>query len=576
VTTYYVKTGGDDSETGVSGDSAWETVSKVNGETFAAGDSILFNRGDEWSERLVPPSSGNTTSQITFGAFGAGERPIITCRAVFTGSGTEENWVAGVTDVWYLTINSGNPLRVWLDSTEYTEADDEDSVDSDDRWFYGSSGTRLYVYGVSNPFNDQVVEGSIAVQFRNYGVLMDDVGYLTFQELDVRAGINSIALAANVGSVDGLIIEDCDVGMDGSVGVYINGFVAASTCNDGVIRRCTIDSGLALQEPEHGDRTTMNGVMIVANGSNWEAYGNTVKDFYHSGMQIEGITTRESRYNKFHDNTISGASITYMRGVACSGADGTCQFNEFYNNLIQDTTARNQIAGDFNSFYYNIVDTVTNSPMTGNNGTAQGFSLEPLTPDNCHDNKLYNNVIYNTEEEGIRLHTYTTETVYNNDVANNVMMNCGNNTEVDPNGMTDIALVVTNDNDISNNLIRNNLMFSDGVADLVRYRGTDMTVAEFNAAAAQGDTVSGNIGGDPLFTDAGNADFTTASTSPTIDAGVVVGLTTDIIGSPVPQGASPDIGAYENVSSLSRSVEAMSRMVPHLEAYRWGLHPPSD
>jgi len=76
--TYYVDaTSGDDAKDGLSEANAWKTISKVNGESFSAGDSILFKRGEIWREQLTVPSSGSSGSPITFGAYGSGEDPII-------------------------------------------------------------------------------------------------------------------------------------------------------------------------------------------------------------------------------------------------------------------------------------------------------------------------------------------------------------------------------------------------------------------------------------------------------------------------------------------------------------------
>jgi hypothetical protein len=54
----------------------------------------------------------------------------------------------------------------------------------------------------------------------------------------------------------------------------------------------------------------------------------------------------------------------------------------------------------------------------------------------------------------------------------------------------------------------------------------------------------------PLFSNdsssyTNSSDFRLQSTSPAIDAGANVGLTADFEGTPVPQGAAPDIGAFE-------------------------------
>jgi hypothetical protein len=77
-TTYYVAAAGSDSFSGTDAGHPWQTISKVNGSTFSAGDSILFNKGDIWyGTSLTAPSSGSSGSRITFGAYGSGANPII-------------------------------------------------------------------------------------------------------------------------------------------------------------------------------------------------------------------------------------------------------------------------------------------------------------------------------------------------------------------------------------------------------------------------------------------------------------------------------------------------------------------
>jgi len=46
-------------------------------QTFNPGDSILFQRGCLWHEKLLPPSSGSNGSQITFADYGSGNKPIL-------------------------------------------------------------------------------------------------------------------------------------------------------------------------------------------------------------------------------------------------------------------------------------------------------------------------------------------------------------------------------------------------------------------------------------------------------------------------------------------------------------------
>lgn len=78
-TTYYVSSStGNDVNAGTAVGAAWATLGHVNAQTFQAGDSILFKRGDVWNESLVPPSSGTSGNPIVFDAYGTGAPPNFT------------------------------------------------------------------------------------------------------------------------------------------------------------------------------------------------------------------------------------------------------------------------------------------------------------------------------------------------------------------------------------------------------------------------------------------------------------------------------------------------------------------
>jgi parallel beta-helix repeat protein len=97
-TVYYVKTGGSNSNTGLSDAQAWATVSKVNGSTFQPGDYILFNGGNTWNESLIVPNSGTAGRHITFGRYGTGANPI------FDGQNTRTDCIS-IEGISYITIN---------------------------------------------------------------------------------------------------------------------------------------------------------------------------------------------------------------------------------------------------------------------------------------------------------------------------------------------------------------------------------------------------------------------------------------------------------------------------------------
>ena len=73
---------------------------------------------------------------------------------------------------------------------------------------------------------------------------------------------------------------------------------------------------------------------------------------------------------------------------------------------------------------------------------------------------------------------------------------------------------------------------------------TAMTLSQFNAATGtDGDIISNNFEGDPLFVDAANGDFHLREGSAAINAGINVGLTKDYDGNSIV--GLPDIGAFE-------------------------------
>jgi len=87
MTTYYVDaTTGSDSDSGLTEALAWQTLSKVESfdadPGFAAGDSVLFKRGESWagpgtdnSITLTIASDGTSQNRITLGAYGSGDDP---------------------------------------------------------------------------------------------------------------------------------------------------------------------------------------------------------------------------------------------------------------------------------------------------------------------------------------------------------------------------------------------------------------------------------------------------------------------------------------------------------------------
>ena len=67
--TYYVRTGGNDSADGRSHATAWASLNKVNGYSFAAGDRVLFHEGDRWVGQLTVDWAGTASQRAVVGAY---------------------------------------------------------------------------------------------------------------------------------------------------------------------------------------------------------------------------------------------------------------------------------------------------------------------------------------------------------------------------------------------------------------------------------------------------------------------------------------------------------------------------
>lgn len=73
---YYVSNGGCDTNDGLSPETAWESLEKVNNAALHPGDSICFRCGDVFRGYLKP-ISGTPDSIITYCSFGTGPKPVI-------------------------------------------------------------------------------------------------------------------------------------------------------------------------------------------------------------------------------------------------------------------------------------------------------------------------------------------------------------------------------------------------------------------------------------------------------------------------------------------------------------------
>ena len=151
MTGYNVKTGGNDGSSGIGDGNAWATVGKVNGFTFSAGDTISFNKGDEWNcntdSDLVPPSSGSSGSPITFQAYGTGDNPVFNGSLSILGSAGDWTETSGGSNKWTKTQTT-TPLQLMFTTgstvTKGIKESSQAAVTAVNEWFHGSNVLTVY------------------------------------------------------------------------------------------------------------------------------------------------------------------------------------------------------------------------------------------------------------------------------------------------------------------------------------------------------------------------------------------------------------------------------------------------
>ncbi|MEO6682138.1 MAG: hypothetical protein ABIN48_04870, partial [Ginsengibacter sp.] len=95
-TDYFIASNGNDNNNGTSQSSPWRTIDKLNSfsSNMQAGDRIFFRRGDTFYGGIKDPMKGRQGSPLTYGAYGSGQKPLI------TGFASVSNWVNKGGNIW--------------------------------------------------------------------------------------------------------------------------------------------------------------------------------------------------------------------------------------------------------------------------------------------------------------------------------------------------------------------------------------------------------------------------------------------------------------------------------------------
>ena len=539
-TTYYVDSSwGDDSSLGTSISNPWQTITKINNHSFQPGDSILFKKGAIWKERLVFPSSGNSFIPIVVGSYGEGEQPIITGVNNYAGWDDTNTWSLIGSNIWSRE-QLANPQRMWIDSKEVLRNEIIDSLDGT-RYMWAWENSKLYIYSDGNPattFN--LIEVNVFLDV----VRIENKNSIIFQDIEIQGGYG---FAFAILGCSNIIVENCGIGSYSRQGIQIRDYNGISSTFI-KIDNCVLDSKFNFSYGKN--KGIDDGIQIAGGANNCIVKESIIKDFGHAGIYLKSLHSSDNGVydNKIFSNYITGENVTYQRGIGTDGYEDKCRDNEFFYNVIKNTTVRNQINGNNNWIHHNIIDGIKNSPVKSY-ATAQGFDLQAYGTDLvCHDNKIDNNLIMNCDEAGIYFRG-NGNAKSNNYIRNNIILNCGINSKA---GYDNIGIVIENRTTIETNYFYNNSVFNgDENEPVIFLRGNYITVEQFNGQTVTTDVALDNIQKDPLFEISDSSLFLLAKNSPCIDRGIDVGLEQDYYGNEIYNGEAPDIGIHEYSSATS-------------------------
>lgn len=408
---YFVKNGGSDAADGLSDGNAWETISKVNGESFSAGDTVSFNKGDTWSERLVFPSSGASGNHITVQSYGSGVRPIIQSDTSLTTSLFSENdGYVTYKDIHFIgrkatdsgkTINFQNCIGpIYVDNII---CDNVLGLDTMCIRFLNCDAFQLTNSEIIGAMQGIAVASSGVAGSGDSSGLIDNnfihnQAYGDFEDWD---GIKCSAVISAVAVFDGLIISNNEFTDWGEDGIDMNGCsgdvivennffyspndIYTSSPNVNAIKLPN-ESEIGVQTVRNNifvDIVTANDVGVCISGGKDQAplvYNNICTGYYAQGIVANSWNGGEVYNNTISDGALGSSADAFIaQDTLANGCTVTLKNNilDGLDKEIGVDGASTVVTGDNNILVNESSVRITNNG-TYNAGGSDQFATDPL------------------------------------------------------------------------------------------------------------------------------------------------------------------------------------------------------
>ena len=495
--TYYVDSiGGNDSWDGLSqtysapNQGPWKTSNKLNwGPDFLGDDQILFKRGGIYSRLIMTNNYKSVDGHpIIFGAYGSGEKPIVTSISTIVTSWTslgDGRYTASASLV-EVVLEDWHALRLATSST----------LAAGDYYIDRTNNLLFYRPSSGVPADHEVRYGSAAA-FTFY----EKAANFILQDLHF---IGSGTYHAGTGPEPfrNITIQRCE--FTGNATIYM-----AATANRSAFNVIVQDNLFK------NNRSNM--YFVAENNSMWD--GLIVRrnriidtDIMRSGMRysswfpgdIDGISVQNVTNSIFEQNEISGGcstgGILVWFGLGVAGTGNIVRYNYIHDIDTSGIEYGGEDDGTSNvQIYGNVIANVGRSaPQYGTywGGIRLNRKQTATAPSRVH-----NNVIYNAD---VSFYLYTKSDHY---LINN---NISSNPRSDKHVIADFGML--------HNIFDHNLYF--GGTNNFRLSHRDHNFAEWKNLAGQ-DAHSPIA--DPKFVNRGSGDFRLERGSPAINAGLNLG-----------------------------------------------------
>jgi len=457
--------------------------------------------------------------------------------------------------------NGYNPVKDW---GFYIEGKFEE-LDTLGEYYWDNTMKLLYIVLPlgSNP-NNFVIEASlrdncIYASFKN-NVLIKDISIKNAANIGIYfencnnskisncnilfSKQHGILLRRTTGSLTNLTIERCNISQvdGGGGGQFASGITSSSYISNLKILNNTIsDIASEFASPRWG-----TGIYLGAGASNTLVEGNTITRTSNNGIHLARLSGPHNiTRNTIHDciTLLDDAGGIYVNG------DQTGTIIEY--NRISDCLGSKEGApftyvpltmGLYSDAYDNFGTLYRNNIVSG---CTYGALIHM-----SRNTTLYNNTFFNNKH-GIYLSEKAVNQMYGNVIKNNICLAINSS-------QYPITIGRFSGSTGSIGTLNYNLYYNLVNNIAVRYISsnipTNLSLSQWkNKTGLDSGNDTNSLSTNPLLLDVTNNNFLLTPSSPCIDTGTNVGSTNDFIGTHIPIGIRPDIGAYEYFSDTNNA-----------------------